>query len=75
MVFERPEFFAIEARRRSVHALKRKVFDHLLAREEFGLIVERPAQEHQIVDDRVGQVPNFFVEINDHGVEGFGGEG
>ena len=43
-----------------------------VAREELGLVVERPAEQHQVVDDRVGQVADLLVEVDDHRVERLG---
>ena len=69
---EREQLGRIEAGRRGVHALEREVLDHLRARHELGLVVERPAEQHQVVDDRVGQVADLLVEVDDDRVEGLG---
>ncbi len=42
---ERDQFFAIEAGRCFVHSRQRKVPQHFIAAELFGLVVKRPAQE------------------------------
>ena len=72
VLLERQQLGRIEAGRRLVHALEREVLDHLRARQELGLVVERPAEQHQVVDDRVGQVADLLVEIDDHRVERLG---
>ena len=69
---EREQLGRIEAGGRRVHALEREVLDHLRARHELGLVVQRPAEQHQVVDDRVGQVADLLVEIDDDRVEGLG---
>ena len=48
------------------------MLDHLLARKIFGLVVERPAEQHQVVDDRVGQVADLAIEIDDDRIERLG---
>ena len=48
------------------------MLDHLVACKILGLVVERPAQEKQVVDDRVGQVADLAVKVDDHGVERVG---
>ena len=37
-----------------------------------GFVVQRPAQQRQIIDDRLGQVADRPVEIDDYGIEGLG---
>ena len=58
-VLEGPQLLRVEAGRRLGHPLQREVLDHLLAGEVLGLVVERPAQQQQVVDDRVGQVADL----------------
>ena len=72
-VLKRPQLLGVEAGRRLGDPLEREVLDHLLAGEILGLVVERPAEQHQVVDDRVGQVADFAIEIDDHGIERLGG--
>ena len=71
-VFEGPQLFAVEAGGGFGDALEREVLDHLLAGKILGLVVERPAEQHQVVDDRVGQIADLAVEIDDHRVERLG---
>ena len=71
-LLEGDQLLGVEAGRRLVHPLQREVLDHLLAREDLGLVVERPAEQQQVVDDRVGQVADLLVEVDDHRVERLG---
>ncbi len=52
-LLERPQLLRIEAGRCLVDTLEREVLDHLLARELLRLVVQRPAQQQQVVDQRV----------------------
>ena len=45
------------------------MLDHLVAREVLGAVVERPAEQQQVVDQRVRPVADVAVELHQHGVE------
>ena len=65
-ILERPQLQRVEAGRRPVHPLQREMLDHLFTRERFGPIIQRPAQEQQVVEDRVGQVAHLPIEVDGH---------
>ncbi len=67
---ERRELLRIEAGRRLVHPVERKRLDQVFAAEMLRPVVEGPAQQGQVVDDRLGQVAHSLVKIHDHRVEG-----
>ena len=69
---ERHQLLGVEARRRFVHALQRKLSQHLLARKLLGLVVQRPAEQQQIIDERIRQITNLLVEIDNHRIERLG---
>ena len=48
------------------------MLDHLIASEIFGLIIERPTQQEQVVIDRFGEKADVTVKVNDHRVERVG---
>ena len=47
----------VEARRRGLALLKRKGLRHLLARHDLAVVARRPAQQRQIVEERLRQIP------------------
>jgi hypothetical protein len=69
-LLERLEFLGVETGRRFVDPVQGELLDQLLPREMFRLIVQRPTQQRQIIDDRLGQVTDLLVEVGDHWVEG-----
>ena len=54
------QLVGIEGRRRAVDRFELEQRDHLVDREHF-LITMRPAQAHQVIQQRLGQVAVFFV--------------
>ena len=73
---ERPRCGASAGQPHRHHPLQREGLVQLLAAEEFGVVIERPAQQGQVVVDGPGKVADVAVEIDDHRIEGvgFGGE-
>ena len=47
------------------------MLDHLGSRKLLSRIIERPAEQQQIVDDRIGQVTGDAIEVHDDGIERF----
>ena len=66
------ELGRVETGRGLYDTLEREGFDHLLAGEVLGRVIERPAQHQQVVDDGLGQVADLLVEVDDDRVEGLG---
>jgi hypothetical protein len=52
---EREQLGRVEAGGAGFTRSSEKFLDHLRARHELGLVVERPAEQQQVVDDRVGR--------------------
>ena len=45
---------------------------HFLSRKILGFVVQRPAQQQEVIDDRIRQIADFAVEIDNHGIERLG---
>ncbi len=71
-ILKGPELLRVEARGRFVDAIEREQIDHLAASEVLSRVVERPAQQQQVIDDRVRQVTRDAIEIDDDGIERLG---
>ena len=71
-VLEGQQLLGIETGGGLIDPLQRKALDQLVQREVLPLVVQRPAQQGQVVEQRRGQKTDLLVEIDDHRIEGGG---
>ena len=66
------ELFGVEGRRVLGNAVERELTGQNIARDDRGLAVERPAEQRQVVNERVGQVAGVAVLLHRGGAVAFG---